>query len=87
MHAKEHLRDRPWVPRIRSTFSTVRLQTKVTRGAGSPAVALAMVFKLVESSGRCCQWSSVASVARLATRPPGCGEGRSRERAARSVWR
>jgi hypothetical protein len=26
------------------------LRTKVTRGAGSPAAALAMVFKLVESA-------------------------------------
>ncbi|GGV69925.1 hypothetical protein GCM10010277_80450 [Streptomyces longisporoflavus] len=30
--------------------STVRLRTKVTRGAGSPAAALAVVFKLVESA-------------------------------------
>jgi hypothetical protein len=28
----------------------VKLRTKVTRGAGSPAAALAMVFKLVESA-------------------------------------
>jgi transposase-like protein len=35
---------------IKSTFSTVKLRTKVTRGAGSPAAALAMVFKLVESA-------------------------------------
>ncbi|MFJ9460004.1 transposase [Kitasatospora sp. NPDC101447] len=35
---------------IESTFSTVKLRTKVTRGAGSPASALAMVFKLVESA-------------------------------------
>ncbi|MGW5123568.1 IS256 family transposase [Streptomyces sp. NPDC004069] len=35
---------------IESTFSTVKLRTKVTRGAGSPAAALAMVFKLVEST-------------------------------------
>lgn len=28
----------------------VRLRTKVTRGAGSPAAALAMVFKLAESA-------------------------------------
>lgn len=34
---------------IESTFSTVKLRTKVTR-AGSPAAALAMVFKLVESA-------------------------------------
>ncbi len=35
---------------IESTLSTVKLRTKVTRGAGSPAAALAMVFKLVESA-------------------------------------
>ncbi|MDQ0701175.1 hypothetical protein QF048_007702 [Streptomyces sp. W4I9-2] len=35
---------------IESTFSTVKLRTKVTRGASSPAAALAMVFKLVESA-------------------------------------
>lgn len=35
---------------IESTFSTVKLRAKVTRGAGSPAAALAMVFKLVESA-------------------------------------
>lgn len=35
---------------IASTFSTVKLRTKVNRGAGSPAAALAMVFKLVESA-------------------------------------
>jgi transposase-like protein len=35
---------------IESTFSVVKLRTKVTRGAGSPAAALAMVFKLAESA-------------------------------------
>lgn len=30
---------------IESTFSTVKLRTKVTRGAGSPAAALAMVVQ------------------------------------------
>ncbi|MFD7499376.1 IS256 family transposase [Streptomyces sp. NPDC059832] len=35
---------------IESTFSTVKLRIKVTRGAGSPAAALAMVFKLAESA-------------------------------------
>ncbi|TLQ43722.1 IS256 family transposase [Streptomyces marianii] len=35
---------------IESTFSTVKLRTKVTRGADSPAAALAMVFKLAESA-------------------------------------
>jgi transposase-like protein len=33
---------------IESTLSTVKLQTTVTRGAGSPAAARAMVFKLAE---------------------------------------
>lgn len=36
--------------RIESTFATVRLRTKVTKGAGSRAAGLAMVFKLVESA-------------------------------------
>lgn len=33
---------------IESMFATVRLRTKVTKGAGSRAAGLAMVFKLVE---------------------------------------
>jgi transposase-like protein len=43
---------------IESTFSTVKLRTKVTRGAGSPAAALAMVFKLVESAQD--RWRAIA---------------------------
>ncbi|GAA1103779.1 IS256 family transposase [Kitasatospora arboriphila] len=35
---------------IESTFATVRLRTEVTKGAGSRAAGLAMVFKLVESA-------------------------------------
>jgi transposase-like protein len=35
---------------IESTFATVRLRTKVTKGAGSRAAALGMVFKLIESA-------------------------------------
>ena len=35
---------------IESTFATVRLRTKVTRGAGSRSAALAMTFKLIESA-------------------------------------
>lgn len=35
---------------IESTFATGRLRTKVTRGAGNPAAASALVFKLVESA-------------------------------------
>ncbi|AOR36800.1 transposase [Streptomyces fodineus] len=36
----------------------VKLRTKVTRGAGSPAAALAMVFKLVESAQA--RWRAIA---------------------------
>jgi len=35
-----------------STFSTVRLRTKVTKGHGSKAAGLAMAFKLIESAQR-----------------------------------
>ncbi|MFH9590125.1 IS256 family transposase [Streptomyces luteogriseus] len=42
---------------IESTFSTVRLRTKVTRVAGSHTAALAMVFKLVESAQH--RWRAV----------------------------
>ncbi|GGT14250.1 hypothetical protein GCM10010254_38580 [Streptomyces chromofuscus] len=42
---------------IESTFSTVRLRTKVTRGAGSRTAALAMVFELVESAQQ--RWRAV----------------------------
>jgi hypothetical protein len=35
---------------IESTFATVRLRTKVTKGPGSRAAGLAMVFKLLEVS-------------------------------------
>ncbi|QIQ04298.1 transposase [Streptomyces liangshanensis] len=42
---------------IESTFSTVKLRTKVTPGAGSLAAALAMVFKLVESAGT--RWRAI----------------------------
>ena len=42
---------------IESTFATVRLRTKVTKGAGSRAAGLAMVFNLVESAQE--SWRSV----------------------------
>jgi putative transposase len=35
---------------IQSTFATVRLRTRVTKGPGSKAAGLAMAFKLVESA-------------------------------------
>jgi hypothetical protein len=43
---------------VESTFSTVKLRTKVTRGAASPAAALTMVFKLVQSAQE--RWRAAA---------------------------
>jgi transposase-like protein len=40
---------------IESTCATVRLRTKVTKGAGSRAAGLAMVFKLIESAKARCR--------------------------------
>jgi len=37
---------------IESAFATVRLRTKITKGHGSKAAALAMAFKLIESAQR-----------------------------------
>jgi transposase-like protein len=42
---------------IESTFSTVRLRTKVTKGPGSRAAGLAMAFKLLESAQQ--SWRAV----------------------------
>ena len=42
---------------IESTFATVRLPTRVTRGAGSRSAALAMTFKLIESAQN--RWRAV----------------------------
>jgi len=42
-----HLED---VEPIESTFSTVRLRTKVTKGRGSRAAGLAMAFQLIEAA-------------------------------------
>ncbi|CAM2779576.1 Mutator family transposase [Skermania piniformis] len=35
---------------IESTFATVRLRTKVTKGPGSRAAGMAMAFKLIEAA-------------------------------------
>jgi putative transposase len=43
---------------IESAFAAVRLRTKVTKGAGSRAAGLAMVFKLVESARA--RWRAVS---------------------------
>jgi transposase-like protein len=42
---------------IESTFATVRLRTKITKGHGSTAAGLAMAFKLIESAQR--RWRMV----------------------------
>ncbi|CAL9330480.1 hypothetical protein SUDANB174_00056 [Streptomyces sp. enrichment culture] len=49
---------------MESTFSTVKLRTKVTRGAGSPAAAQAMVFKLVESAQE--RWRAITDASLVA---------------------
>jgi len=42
---------------IESTFATVRLRTKVTKGPGSRAAGLAMAFKLIEAAEQ--RWRAV----------------------------
>jgi hypothetical protein len=42
---------------IESTFATVRLRTKVTKGPGSRAAGLAMAFKLIEAAEQ--RWRSI----------------------------
>ncbi len=42
---------------IESTFATVRLRTRVTKGPGSRAAGVAMAFKLIESAQR--RWRAV----------------------------
>lgn len=42
---------------IESTFATVRLRQRITKGPGSRAAGIAMAFKLIESAGR--RWRAV----------------------------
>jgi len=42
---------------IESTFATVRLRTKITKGPGSRATGLAMAFKLIEAAEQ--RWRSI----------------------------
>ena len=44
---------------IESTFATVRLRTRVTKGPGSRAAGLAMAFKLIEAAEQ--RWRVVNS--------------------------
>jgi putative transposase len=48
----EHWKHLRTTSRIESTFATVRLRTKRTKGAGSRIACLTMVFKLVQSAER-----------------------------------
>ncbi len=47
---KEHWKHLRSTNAIESTFATVRLRTKVTKGAGSRPAALAMAYKLVDAA-------------------------------------
>jgi hypothetical protein len=54
-HAQPDIEAEHWVhlrtsDPIESTFSTVRLRTRVTKGPGSKAAGLAMAFKLLEAA-------------------------------------
>ena len=44
---------------IESTFATVRLRTRKTKGSGSRTACLAMVYKLIESASR--KWRALNS--------------------------
>jgi transposase-like protein len=67
---------------IESTFATVRLRTKVTKGHGSRAAGLAMAFKLIESAQR--RWRMVNGPAPGRPRP---GWSHDRQRQAHRTTR
>jgi hypothetical protein len=48
--SSEHLSGGELKITIESSFATVRLRTKVTKGPGSRAAGLAMAYKLLESA-------------------------------------
>lgn len=49
-HLKSSLDPAPVGRLIESTFATVRLRTKVTKGAGSRSAGLAMAYKLIATA-------------------------------------
>ncbi len=63
---------------IESTFATVRLRTRVTKGPGSRAAGVAMAFKLIEVSP-----DPLANGQRTPPRRPGPGRRPLRQRQAR----
>ena len=70
---------------IESTFSTVRLRTRVTKGPGSKAAGLAMAFKLLEAAQD--RWRAVNGPHLVALVRPGHGSTRGDHRATRRGWR
>ena len=66
---------------IESTFATVRLRTRVTKGPGSRAAGLAMVFKLIEAAGE--RWRYVNGPHLAALVRAGASSEGSAHRAAR----
>jgi putative transposase len=67
---------------IESTFATVRLRTRVTKGPGSRAAGVAMAFKLIEAAEA--RWRSGQ---RTAPGRPGPGRSQVRERETRRTTR
>ena len=59
----EHWRHIRTTNPIESTFATVRLRTAKTKGSGSRAACLTMVFKLMESASK--SWRSLNGSPRL----------------------
>lgn len=54
---------------IESTFATVRLRTKVTKGPGSRAAGLAMAYKLIEAAQT--RWRAVSRFGHVGLADPG----------------
>jgi putative transposase len=63
---------------IRSTFATIRLRQRVTKGPGSRAAGIAMAFKLIESAQR--RWRAVNRPHLVALVRAGTDKGRIVER-------
>jgi transposase-like protein len=63
---------------IESTFATIRLRQRVTKGPGSRAAGIAMAFKLIESAQR--RWRAVNAPHLVALVRAGADKGRIVER-------
>ena len=60
---------------IESTFATVRLRQRVTKGPGSRAAGVAMAFKLLQSAER--RWRAVNAPTWSRSSAPGHGSTRA----------